>query len=325
MRYHQTVDAGSRQELARRFAEQHGLVGRSELRALGIGFHVEQRRLRSGEWALLGTRVIRLVAAPVTHEQRLLAACIEAGAGAVASHQSAAWLWGLIGPPGRHAVTVPRSVKPRIGWAEVHRPKDPPERIELRSGIRCTSVTRTIVDLAGVLMSGALDEAVDRALASKLVTVPALTAELNRLARPGRTGVRPLRDLLSRRGYVGAPNPSVLESRGLRLLHLGGIRPLATEVRLGVGGQYRVDVLVAPRVIVEFDGFAYHHSSKQKEQDERRRNRLRLDGFFLLVYTWRDVLHDGRRVIAEIRSALADVNGGVPPVVRIATAQTLPE
>ncbi|MHB1931258.1 MAG: PDDEXK family nuclease, partial [Acidimicrobiales bacterium] len=58
-------------------------------------------------------------------------------------------------------------------------------------------------------------------------------------------------------------------------------------------------------LFVEVDGYAYHHSPEQKANDERRRNRLRLDGNIVLVYTWRDVVGDGARVLNEIRRALA--------------------
>jgi hypothetical protein len=40
-------------------------------------------------------------------------------------------------------------------------------------------------------------------------------------------------------------------------------------------------------------------------EDARRRNRLYLSGTQLLVYTWRDVVFDGHRVIAEVRQALS--------------------
>lgn len=300
-----------RRELTRRFADQHGVIGRPELRALGIDYHTERRRLLSGEWATAGKRVIRLSAAPVTPEQCLVAACIEAGKGAVASHQSAAWLWDLIDAPERHAVTLPRHVQGHVGWAEVHRPKDRPDRVIFRRGIPCTDSTRTLIDLAAVLAGDALDAALDKALASKVVTVSSLKQELERLGRPGRPGIRALRESLRQRGFVGAPNPSVLESRALRLLHQCGVRPLATEVRLGTRGRYRIDILVAPRIVVEVDGFAYHHTPEQKRHDEHRRNQLLLDGYLVLVYTWRDVTHDGQRVISEIRMALASARFGV--------------
>ena len=65
--------------------------------------------------------------------------------------------------------------------------------------------------------------------------------ELGRLARPGRSGVGRMRGALQRRGLIGAPRPSVLECRTLRLLRQHGIEPLATQVHCGPDGRYRVD------------------------------------------------------------------------------------
>lgn len=113
-----------------------------------------------------------------------------------------------------------------------------------------------------------------------------------------------MRRALSRRGYLGAPDASVLESKLLRLLRRHGIEPLAVEVTIDAQGHYRIDAAVAEDVLVEVDGYAYHHTPEQKTEDERRRNRIRLTGKFLLVYTRRDVVHDGERVIDEIREAL---------------------
>src|SRR5262249_13508936 len=106
-------------------------------------------------------------------------------------------------------------------------------------------------------------------------------------------------------GFVGAPHPSVLESRTLRLLRQHLIEPLAWEVKMGPGGRYRVDVLLAPRVVMEVDGFAYHADPEQVAEDKRRRTRIRLDGTILIDYTWRDILYDSRRVVREVRAALA--------------------
>ncbi|MHB1931040.1 MAG: PDDEXK family nuclease, partial [Acidimicrobiales bacterium] len=105
-------------------------------------------------------------------------------------------------------------------------------------------------------------------------------------------------------GFVGAPAASVLESRFMRLLTVAGMPPLATEVRDGPDGCYRVDVKLSGNVYAEVDGYAFHASPEQKRHDERRRNRLRLAGRQLLVYTWLDVVRDGDRVVAEIREAV---------------------
>lgn len=291
-------------EVRRRLAAQHGVITREELRGLGIDSRSEQARVSSGQLERIGWRTLRLAGTARTGEQALLSACLEAGPGSVGSHDSAAWLWGLGPEPPLHHITVPRATTARVPWARVHRPRTPVGQWSTKRGIPCTDPVRTLADLGAVVDPAHLDSAIDAALAARLVTVDALQAHLERFGRPGRAGAGPLRAALHRRGLVGAPNPSVLESRLLRLLHAGGIRPLATEVRMGPGGRYRVDVMVNPALLLEADGYAYHHSPEQKAEDERRRNRIRLAGRMLLVYTWRDVVHDGRRLLAEVRQAL---------------------
>lgn len=78
-------------------AEQHALVGRDQLRSCGASRQAVANRLRSPDWEALTTRVMRLIGAPVTGEQRAMAAVLDAGDGAVISHAAAAALWGLPG------------------------------------------------------------------------------------------------------------------------------------------------------------------------------------------------------------------------------------
>jgi hypothetical protein len=198
-----------------------------------------------------------------------------------------------------------RGGRTRLPGTDLHRPVDYPAQVVAVKGIPSTNPLRTVIDLAAVCPEPVFDDAVDRALASRLLTVTGIEAELGRLGRPGRRGVFAARDGLERRGFIGAPHPSVLESRALRLLQRHGIEPLACEVKMGPDGRYRVDILLAPRVVMEVDGFAYHSDPEQVAEDKRRRTRLRLDGIILLDYTWRDIMQDWRRVMQEVREALA--------------------
>jgi hypothetical protein len=292
-------------ELSRRFRTQHSLVGRAELRLLGVSADVERAKVARGEWERSGHRVIRLAGSPATPEQCLMAACLEAGPTAIASHQSAAWLWGLTPCPDRPAVTVARNMAWRIEGVEVHRPRHPPQRVSVVRDIPCTNPLRTLCDLAGGCPPDLLDAAIDAGLARRLVSVAALEAEIRRSACPGRTGVAQLRWALERRGMSGPPHPSVLESRVLRLLRRIGIEPVAVEVKMGTDGRYRVDTLLDPKVAMEVDGYTYHAAPELKAEDERRRGRLRLEGIFVLVYDWNEVLRDGRRIAAECHEAIA--------------------
>jgi very-short-patch-repair endonuclease len=296
---------GNLRGLRLRFRDQHGVVSRPQLRALGVTVKVESARVASGEWNRPAASVVRLTSVPETSEQRLVIALLLGGPASIASHQSAAWLWDLAAPPGRHAITVPRAVDGQIDGVDVHRLKDIPDQISFRRKIPCTNPLRTLVDLAGVVSADGLDDAVDRALAGKLVTLAGIEAEMARLSRRGRNGIGAMRAALKRRGMVGAPNPSVLESRVLRLLAQGGITPVRVEVKIGDDGRYRVDTELVEGVLMEVDGHRHHSTPEQKAYDEQRRNELRLKGYLLLVYDWLAVTRDGRRVLAECHQAIA--------------------
>ena len=291
-------------ELARRFRAQHGVVSRSQLQALGVTRHMVRHRFATGEWEMLNPKTVRLAGSARTPEQDLFALFLTAGPSAVASHQSAAWLWHFANPPSRHAVTIPRSASRRIEIGDIHRPSDFPSHIVTVQNIPCTDPLRTVLDVAAVTSPEELEDIVDRALASKVVAIDALAPELARLARPGRAGVEALRSALRWRQSAGVAHPSVLESRALRLLSQAGVSPLAVEVRMGDDLSYRVDILLRSGLALEVDGYAFHHTPEQLTEDARRRNRLYLGGTQVLVYTWKDIVYDGHRVIAEVRQAL---------------------
>ena len=105
---------------------------------------VRAGHLRSNSYALLGPQgikrwlassllvavhrgVYRLSGVPVTDEQRLLAAVLAAGLGALASHRSAAWLWGILPThalPIEPEITIPSPRRPRLRGVIVHRSLD---------------------------------------------------------------------------------------------------------------------------------------------------------------------------------------------------------
>jgi very-short-patch-repair endonuclease len=299
-------------EVARRLREQHGVATRSQLYAIGVTDGALRHRLGTGEWQPVGAKLVRLASAQVTPEQQLLGLCLAAGPAALASHRSAAWLWQMVdAPPKRHSLTVPRSCFGPSMAAEVHRPRDFPARIVTRRGIPCTLPARTLMDLASVVSPDEVEAAIDRSLAADIVTLGALKAELDARRQKGRPGSGALGKALAWR-MPAITQPSVLESRTLRLLRSASIKPLGVEVKAGNEGTYRLDILLRPSLAMEVDGYAYHHSPAQMAEDARRRNRLSLTDLRVLVYTWRDVVYDGRRVLAEVVAAIALAGSRVP-------------
>jgi very-short-patch-repair endonuclease len=302
------------------FSRQHGLATRSQLLAAGVSAAQLRTALSQGRWTRRSSGLYAAANWPGSAARSLHAACLLSNG--VASHESAAWLWGLVKhEPSVPVVSVPKDRRPGVARnkatvvarstararadAIVHRSCDlSGTSISYRQGIPTTNPLRTLVDLAGYAEAALLDEAVDAGLAVRLVTAEGLLAEAERLARHGRSGPKQLTERLAKRGFAGAPSPSVLESRALRLLAASKVRVEKCEVVVE-GTGYRLDVQLEGGLFVELDGYTYHWSPDQKRYDDARRNKLRLLGFVILVYDWQTVTKQGRRMVEEIRMALA--------------------
>jgi very-short-patch-repair endonuclease len=285
-------------------AGHYGVVSHERALALGLTPQQVYRQVESGRWVRLHRGVYLAASHPRCPESQIVAAC-QAVRGAVASHVSAAWLWALVpSPPARSEITVPIGGVSRRQGITVHRSGDlDPDRVLIHRAIPVTDPLRTLVDLAASAPKE-LDDAVDRALSRRILTVQALEAEHDRLARPGRKGVRTLREALKRRGLVQAPTASVLESRVLRLLRQWRITPLGVEVVVA-DGRYRIDVMLAPGLALEVDGYAFHWSPEAKAADSQRRNRLALQGIRVVEADWVTVMRHPDQLREAIEAALS--------------------
>jgi very-short-patch-repair endonuclease len=293
------------------------LITTREARAIGATAKNVTAKLKRGEWQVVFRGVYRDGASPGTARQTLLAACLASGPDAVASHRSAAWLWGLIDEsPPTPELTLPagdQHGRRRRGVA-THQSADlDRRRTVIRRGVPCTDPLRTLLDLGIAAPAGALTDAVDRALATRLVTVRGLVAEVGRVGRRGRAGSGPLRQVLTDRGFVGAPHPSVLESKSQRMFRRQRLPVPVFELVTGPEGEYRLDTgYPAIGLAIEFDGYVWHFSPEHLQRDHARRNRLQADGWRILVYTWRDVVREPARVGREIATLHANLSAASP-------------
>jgi hypothetical protein len=298
-------------ELDGRFRRQHGLVTRADALAAGLTPRQIRYRVASGRWIQVSPGVYRHPAHPVTPEQRILAAVLAAGPAAAASHQSAAYLWGLLEwgeIEGRPAVSVAAPAHPRAYGFEVHRVTDLDwSRVRTWKGIECTDPLWTLGDLGGAVDGSLVDRAIDRGLAKRLVTVAGLQAEAARRSKSGRRGIGVLRERLERRGFVGAPHPSVLESRTLAFLARYGIPVAGCEVVVGPEGEYRIDFSLVPPVMLEMDGYVWHFSPEHMARDNNRRNALRVSGVELYVSDWLGLRREGPGLARTLRQAISSI------------------
>jgi hypothetical protein len=293
---------------------QHGLVTAAQCRGLGVSRNTVQRLIARGVLIREAPGVYRVGGAPRTWEGRALAAALAAGPGAVVSHRSAAHIWGLdsFGPPGRIEVTVPRHARPqRRSGVVVHEScamdlADP----RRRRGVPVTGPARTFLDVAGgtedpLVALRALDEI--RRLGH--ATWGELWEALLLHAAPGRNGIVLAREALRRRNGRRVPDTEFARLF-LRLLDNAGLPEPESEVDVTVrGSRYRIDcAYVRPRIAIELDG-RDHLRPEVYDRDRARDNRLELDGWLVLRFTWRRFTDRSDEVVAEVRAALGRRGG----------------
>ncbi len=281
------------------------IARRRDLLAAGLSRRALQRRVERGELRPLTPHLFTDVAQPSPDEP--LRAAVVALDGVV-SHTSAALLWGLelARTPEQPTVTVGRDRSRATSDGVVVRRADLVDGDwSSRDGVRVTTVVRTVLDLCRTLPLAEAVAAADAALRLGLVRLVELRAALCALpAGRGRAAVARVLALVDPR------SGSVLESLLRVLLHVHGIRPprsqLVVRTRQGVRVG-RVDFAWPDlRLVVEADGFAFHADRRAYRDDRRRSNALVLAGWRLLRFTWEDVVQHPERVVAAVRTALAD-------------------
>lgn len=298
-----TIDAA----VAELAARQHGLVTAPQARSRGASVAAIRHRVARGRWVVVSTGVYRIAGAPVTWESKVLAAVLAGGPRAVASHRTAAALWGLDGcRPGIPEVTVPRGGRYRPPGVRVHESTDlalaPIRRI---AGIPTTAVDRTLLDLGAVVPVERVHLALDDARRRNLTDWGALLATLFAHARRGRRGVGALRRILDEHYGEIEKTDSGFERLVATLLVQAGLpRPVLQESLAVDGRTYRIDLAYpAERVGIETDG-ADHLRRDRWEADHARQNAVVLSSWTILRYTWRDYRDEPDRIVREVREAL---------------------
>ena len=263
--------------------------------------------LSTGRWELLYDGVYRIGGAPRTWRGGLLAACWAAGRNALASYLSAAQLSGL--PSGRTdaiEITCPRWHRTRHGELVVHESLviDDLDRAEI-DGIPCTSVARTVFDLARKLSPVMLEANIDTAIRRELVTLDELRNASARLATKGRPGGRRFRQAIEARSEGSALPDSVPERRVADMLvHHGLPAPQHQFVIRDAAGGFvaRVDLAYPDwMVVIEYDSVEHHTGTTAHVRDSARRNAIGDLGYAVLTATSADLKNRGARIADSIR------------------------
>ncbi len=284
---------------------QHGVFNRAQMTRGGGSKGAIDHRLRIRQWERVHPCVYRLAGVPLTWESRVMAACLTMD-GSVASHLTAAHLWGLdgYGPGGVVDVTVPRHARPR------HRPSvryHESLAFELRGetrrfGIPVTGPARTVLDVCAAVDDdfralAALDETRRRTLASWEELWECLILH----ARRGRNGITRFRRVLERRWGRSVPHNQFARLVE-RLFEDAGLPELTHEYEVVIAGhRHRIDLAYPDlKIAIELDGRGHE---LQFDEDPVRANRLETAGWLVLRFTWRRLIEDPGGMVADVFAA----------------------
>jgi predicted transcriptional regulator of viral defense system len=302
------------QAIAEISARSHGLVGQIHLDLLDVSHEAVAHRVARGRWIRVHDGVYRVAGAPRSWEADVLAACWAGGTRACASHRSAAALHGL--PGGRRDVveiTCPRWHRARHDGLITHEsPPDLLDDVVLVQGIPCTSVERTLFDIAALGRTRTLELAIDSALRRELTSVDSLVHTGKRLCRRGRIGSALFRSAVATRER-SAPLPGSEPERllAMALVEQGLAQPELQYVVRDPDGAFvaRVDLAYPEdRILIEYDSYQEHTGKLALVRDSARRNAVTALGFHMLTATAEDLRDHATalsRAIRRLRSRSA--------------------
>lgn len=293
--------------LARIAARQRALVTTKDAYRLGMTLDDFEHRSSVGRLQVVRRGVRRIAGTNPTWEQCVLAACLAAGHGAVASHLTAACLLGFVkaGRPDRIDITVAAPAHPRLSGVKTHRvPVLDRSDVTMIAGIAVTSVPRTVIDVASLLPARRLDAIVNDLLRRKLLTVRALAAAADRVEVSGtRRRLAVVRKIIDAKGegfHPGDSDPEVWVVETLVKAGLG--RPIQQfKVRVR-GNDYRLDAAYPEyKVAVEYEGEEGHALPGDLQRDRHRINTLTAAGWDIRFAT-KDT--SARALVDDVRAAL---------------------
>ncbi len=298
---------GTDASLVKLARSQHGLITRRQALKRGLDRGVIDRALVTTRWEPVARGVYLLAGTTPDWKQETLGACLAADAGAVASHRTAAALWGLpVKTPPPIEITLPHGDRFRRRGVIGHQTRSlHTDECQVIDEIPCTGPARTVIDLAAVVDPAQLAICLDEALRRGLTHPHQINGRLETLAARRRKGASTLARLVESRLTV-VPE-SVLETTFLNLVERATLPRPDSQYTINdrLGFVARVDFAFPDsHLAIEVDGFQFHGGRSAFEQDASKRNRLAALGWRVLVITAPQLERHPDDVAATVRTAL---------------------
>lgn len=295
------------QALARLAATQDGVLALSQLRALGVPEGTRKHWLRNGRLTLVAPATYALGHQSLSERGWRSAGLLTAGEDAALAQLTALEHRNVARFRDRRVhVVVPRgSCRPRARFV-VHRAALLDERdVEMIDGLRCTTVARALVDLAGSVPLGTLAYACRQAEYARQLDVRAIGLCLSRMNR--QPGVDRLREVLAPAGINGAIAETRLEQRLLDALLRAGSPIPALQRRFDLRPDHRparVDFWYPEaQLVVEADG-PHHALPLQAALDAERDAAFARRGIPVIRVTDLELEGDPDAATARVMAAL---------------------
>jgi very-short-patch-repair endonuclease len=301
------------------FAEEHhGLVTMAAATDKGVSRATWFRCLHDGRLIALHRSVARLPGATASIEQTIHAAVLATGPGSLASHRTAARLWGIPRPDDDpiEVIVTHRGRSPDIDGVIVHRPRDNKDLEQvLRSGIPTSNILRLLCDL-GAVDAGAVSAAVGHVLSARLASPVALRRAIDRHSRRGRHGVPAFRDALDDWLIDGKPADSDLERVMRRLFEDHRLPPFEFHAII-VGFEVDFWIIGSP-IVLECDGWAFHAKTRaQQARDAERDATLAEAGYVPVRFTYDQIVRraaqQARRIAGLVKRWAPNLDLGANP------------
>ena len=286
------------QRISRIASRQYGTIAMDQMIAADISRSSIKRRVAKGLLIPEYRGVYRVGHAAPSIEARYMAAVLAGGERSALADHAAGHLMRLL----KHAPPTPELITPterRITGVETRQATRLDHRdIWTYRGIRCTTVARTLVDLAALLHEDELARACHEARVLYGTRPEAIELALART--PNAKGATTLRAIL--RGDTKL-SLSKLEKRFLELLEENGLE--LPETNKPIGNRYIDCRWPKRRLTIELDGYRYHATRHAWEQDRKREREARRRGDDFRRFTWGDVFEEPDELLRELRPILA--------------------
>jgi very-short-patch-repair endonuclease len=280
---------------------QYGVVTREQLLTAGLGRGAIARAVEAGRLRPVFRGVYAVGHVALRREAWWMAALLACGPGAALSHRTAATLWGLrTDAPLPVDVTTSTAHGRKHARITTHRKRLHPVDALIIDGLRVTSPSRTLVDLAATLSGRALRELVERAQDLRRFDPHDIEATMARSGR--RPGARRLADLVALMSPDADNARSHLERLFLPLVRRARLpRPVVNHE---IAGRQRDFVWVDERLVIETDGYRYHSSRQARRRDNRRDRELTSRGWRPARFTHEEIAFEPAEVARELAALL---------------------